>query len=125
MTISNNTRPAAAGIDPPWLDEAALLARWRHQDDLGHGEAAALREVLVRLHLLLFTRWADAARGDAGAAIRIGIHVAADPTSPLWLVDYVGSALWLCARAGSQDAACVLRHLGRWYDRRCGAGEDA
>jgi len=125
MTTPITTRPPAAGIDPPCPDETGLLARWRRRDDLDQGEAAALRMVLVRLHLLLFTRWADAARGDVAAAIRIGIHVAADCTSPLWLVDYVGSALWLCAQAGSDDAACVLRHLRRWHDRRCGAGEVA
>jgi hypothetical protein len=118
------TRPLAAGTEQPRLDLPALLALWRDQDDLDRAGSEALRAALSRLHLMLFPRWADAARGNTAAAIRIGIHVAADPSSPLWLVDSVGSALWLCALDGSDEAACVLRHLRRWHDKRRGAGEE-
>lgn len=111
----------AKPVDRP----ASLLAQWRNEDMLDEITCEALRASLSSVHMLLFPRWPDAVRGDAGAAIGIGIYVAADPSSPLWLVDHIGSALWLCAADGSDDAACVLRQLKRWHARRRAAGPEA
>jgi hypothetical protein len=116
------TRPIPAETaDTP----ASLLTQWRSDDVLDEVKCEALRASLSKVHLLLFPRWSDAARGDAGAAIGIGIYVAADPSSPLWLVDHVGSALRMCAVEGSDDAVRVLRRLRRSHAHRHEAGPEA
>jgi hypothetical protein len=63
-------------------------------------------------------------RGDAAAAVSIGLYVVADPTSPIWLVDCTGSALLLSASDGSDEAARVLAHLRRRHGLRHHAGPE-
>jgi hypothetical protein len=112
------TRPRAAGTTPARLNELSALDWWRGEPRLDPIAVATLRTTLDRLHLLLFPQWPAAVRGDAAAAVSIGLYVVADPTSPLWLVDCTGSALLLSAQDGSDEAARVLGHLRRRHGFR-------
>ena len=94
------------------------LQWWRgeHEPRLDRRAIARLRAALDKVYLLAFPRWPAAVRGNGVAAAGIGIYVAGDRQSPVWLVDLVGSVLLLCAAEGSGDAGVVLRHMRRRHD---------
>jgi len=113
MTTAIKTGSATAGRQP--MSRIPPLRWWRGErrrlpdvSAIGH-----LRDTLTTVYLPQVPRWPAAVGGNADAAVSIGLYVAADPTSPGWLLDHVGSLLLMCAAEGCEAAARVLRHLRR------------
>ena len=118
MTLSVGS--SALSKRRPSFERVSPLQWWRghHHSRLFPDSIADLRATICRLYLLDHPGWSAAARGDAAQSVVLGLYVAADSSSPGWLVDHVGSALFLCAAEGSAGAAAVLAHLRRRHGLR-------
>lgn len=114
-SIPKMASPAASGLDR--AEHTSPLQWWRAAQpcSLDKSQAASLRSLLSRIAFLDSPDWRFAVAGDAAPAVQIALHMAASHSRRLWAIDYVASALLLCAAGGDRAAAVTLAYLRRRF----------
>ncbi|WLA83244.1 hypothetical protein [Bradyrhizobium elkanii] len=108
MTTRSKTKKVSVRrIDPP----APPTAWWRtiRADYFDATTAKLLREAIENVAILGEPAWCEAAKGDAGAAIKVALRLRPD-TSPM-IYDLVMTALAACAAEESGAATLAMSQM--------------